>query len=175
MIITISGMPGSGKTTIGKLLAKKLKYKFYSVGHILRALAIKKKINFDSFTKEFKTTTKYDKEVDDFQIKLGQTKDNFVIEGRTGFYFIPHSKKVFLTVDINVAAERIFKQSRKEQKFKNVKEALKETKRRMVEDRKRYKKLYNIDYLDECNYDVIVDTTQLKPEEIVKDILTKIK
>ena len=168
-------MPGSGKTTVGKLLAKKIKYEFYSVGHILRALAIKKKINFDSFTKEFKTTRKYDEEVDDFQIKLGQTKNNFVIEGRTGFYCIPHSTKIFLTVDLQVAAERIFKQSRKEQKFKNAKEALKETKRRMVEDRKRYKKIYNIDYLDECNYDIVVDTTHLKPEEIVKDIVSKIK
>ena len=34
MIITISGLPGSGKSTIGKMLAKKLGYKFYSMGDL---------------------------------------------------------------------------------------------------------------------------------------------
>lgn len=35
MIVTISGESGSGKTTVGKLLADKLNYRFYSGGYFL--------------------------------------------------------------------------------------------------------------------------------------------
>jgi cytidylate kinase len=43
---------------------------------------------------------------------------------------------------------------------------------RSIEER--YKKLYNIDnFQDENNFDLVVDTTNLKPEEIVDIILSK--
>jgi cytidylate kinase len=39
MIITLSGYPGSGKSTAGKLLAAKLGYNRYSIGDLQRRLA----------------------------------------------------------------------------------------------------------------------------------------
>lgn len=49
IVITIDGLAGSGKTTIARELAKKLKFKYLSTGLIYRAvgyLAISKNINF---------------------------------------------------------------------------------------------------------------------------------
>lgn len=46
MIITISGYPGSGKSTIADIIAKKLKLKRYSVGNFRRELAKKRGIRF---------------------------------------------------------------------------------------------------------------------------------
>ena len=42
-IITISGSPASGKSTLAKMLAKKLNYKYLHTGILFRALAKKRK------------------------------------------------------------------------------------------------------------------------------------
>lgn len=49
-----------------------------------------------------------DREVDKRQAQLGQVDDNFIIDGRLAFYFIPHSFRVRLVVDSQEAARRIF-------------------------------------------------------------------
>ena len=38
----------------------------------------------------------------------------------------------------------------------------------------RFKKYYDVDFLDKKNYDLVIDTTDLTPEEIVDKILEKI-
>ncbi len=40
MIITIAGMPGSGKTTVAKILADKLNLKRYSMGDLRGKMAL---------------------------------------------------------------------------------------------------------------------------------------
>ena len=45
MIITISGKPGSGKSTVAKEAAKKLKLKYYCIGDFQRKIARKKSIS----------------------------------------------------------------------------------------------------------------------------------
>ncbi|NCN22588.1 hypothetical protein GW934_03820, partial [Candidatus Falkowbacteria bacterium] len=47
-------------------------------------------------------------EVDEYQKKLGETEDNFIIEGRTSWYFIPNSLKIYLDVSLEEGAKRIF-------------------------------------------------------------------
>jgi len=42
---------------------------------------------------------------------------------------------------------------------------------RMTEDSDRYKKFYQVDYLDRSNYDLVVDTTGKTPEAITQEIL----
>ena len=39
----------------------------------------------------------------------------------------------------------------------------------------RYKKLYNIDYLDKKNYDLWVDTTPIPADEVFRKVLEKVK
>ena len=45
MIITISGLPGAGKSTVGRLVAEHFKLKHYSVGDLMRQLAKEKKMS----------------------------------------------------------------------------------------------------------------------------------
>jgi cytidylate kinase len=49
MIITISGQACSGKTTVGKLLAKKLKYKFYDIGTLRKAAALARGMTIEEY------------------------------------------------------------------------------------------------------------------------------
>ena len=176
MIITISGITGSGKTTIGRMLAKKLGYKFYSMGDMRGEMALELGITIDDLNEIGKKEFWTDKKVDDYTKRLGEEEDNFVIDGWVAFHFIPNSFKIFLDVDIRRGAERVFKNQRKdERKAGSVEDVLKMVRKRIAETDKRYKKYYDLDFRNEENYDVVIDTTDLKPGEVVDRLLNGIK
>jgi len=171
MIISISGAPGSGKSTIAKKLAEKLGWPRYYMGELRRRAAKKMGLTLAEYNKLGETDPKTDLEVDEYQKKLGQTKNNFIIEGRTSWHFIPHSIKIYVDVDKKVGAKRIFKElknknTRNEDKdLKNSTDVLKSNKKRLASDKKRYKKYFNINSDDKKNYDLIVDTTNLNKKQ----------
>lgn len=177
MIITISGMPGAGKTTIAKRLSKKLDMPWYSIGEIRGKMAAEHGMTIDEFNKLGEEEEFTDKDVDEYQTKLGNTEDNFIIDGRLSWHFIPHSFKIFLDVDADTAAERIFndQEDRDDEKTHDTMEEMKEAiATRLESDMKRYRKYYDVNYLDRSHYDLVVDTTDKKPSEIADDILQRI-
>src|SRR3989338_515710 len=116
MIITISGLPGSGKSTIGKMLAEKLGYRFYSIGDLRGKMAMDRGMTIEEFNALGEKEAWTDKEADEYQVALAKREDNFIIDGRVSFYFIPQSFKIFLTVDPDVAAARVFVHTRPDEK-----------------------------------------------------------
>ncbi|HLD33742.1 MAG TPA: cytidylate kinase family protein [Candidatus Nanoarchaeia archaeon] len=176
MIISISGKPGAGKTTVANILAKKLHYKSYYMGGIRRELAKKHGMTLEEYNKFGESDPSTDKEVDEYQKKLGKTEDNFVIQGRTSFKFIPHSFKVYLDVDDAVAAERIWEDIQQNPEQRNeastsLADVKKNFKKRMLSDKKRYLKYYGFDCYDTKHYDVVINTTDKTPEEVVGEII----
>ncbi len=174
MIKTIIGVAGSGKSTVAKLLAKKLRYKHYSIGDFMREMAKERKVSLLELSKQAEKDKTIDKELDKRQIELGKKEDNFVIDSRLGFNFIPKSTKVFLEVDVNEAAKRIFKEKREHEQYKDVQESIEKIKRRIKSEDKRYSRYYKVDYHDKDNYDVVIDTTNIKPREVVEEIVRKV-
>ena len=178
MIISITGGPGTGKTSVAKLLAERLGYKFYSVGGIRGQMAIERGITINELNTLGETDPSTDVPVDDKQRELGTTEDNFVIEGRVSWHFIPHSFKVLLTCDTDEAARRIY-EARKAQpedrqdepeyaSIDDVKTAIEE---RVASDVRRYQKYYNIDYRDPAHYDFVLETAPIKGFEAVTDLV----
>jgi cytidylate kinase len=177
MIITISGMPGAGKTTIAKQLSQKLEMPWYSIGEIRGKMAKEHGMTIDEFNKLGEEEEFTDKDVDEYQAKLGKTEDNFIIDGRLSWHFIPHSFKIFLDVDSEEAAERIFssQEDRNDEKtYETIDEMKKAIEKRLESDMKRYQKYYNVNYLDRSHYDIVIDTTDKTPVEITEEILAEI-
>lgn len=170
-------MPGSGKTTVAKRIAKKLKLKHYSTGDLRGKIALKHGMNIDELNKIGEKERWTDKEIDDYQKRLGKTKDNFIIDGRLGWYFIPKSIKIFLDVKLKEGAKRIFMAGKRpdEKKYRSINEALEEIKKRINSDKKRYKKYYNITPYLKKHYDLWLDTTNLAKEEVVDKVLKFVK
>ncbi len=174
MIISISGVPGSGKTTLAKLLAERLNVPFYSVGGLRGKMAMERGLTIDQLNalgEQDKTT---DTSVDDYQRELGRKEKDFVIEGRLSWHFIPHSFKVFLYCDPKEAARRIL-----ESKHERPDEALPDdldqaaeiVKNRMASDARRYQTIYGLDYLDKAHYDLYLDVTRTeKPEHSAEKV-----
>lgn len=177
MIITISGTPGSGKGTVGKLLAKKLGYRYYSIGGIRRAMAIERGMTLQEFNVLGEQKAFTDRDIDAWQKKLGQTKDNLIVEGRTSFHFIPHSVKLFLKADIQVAAKRIFKdtahvrQFEASHRYSSPTELAHGLRHRIASDNRRYKKYYGLNIFLPKHYDVVIDTTKLTPNTTLRKII----
>jgi len=175
MIITISGKAGSGKSTIAKKLAKKLKLKHYSIGDLMRQLAKEKNISLNELSKIAEKDDSIDLELDKKTIEL-RDKDDFVIDGRLTSYFLPFADlRVFLDCKDKVRAERISKDKRSDENSKNLNELIKTIKQRELSERKRYKQLYQIDYQDNKFYNLIIDTTKLSIKEVVDEMMKSIK
>ena len=96
MIISISGLPGSGKSTIGKNLAKKLGYNYYSLGDMKRRLANEKGLTIEEWNALSDKDSSYDTVPDKYQADLAKKEDNFIMDGRLAYHFIPQSIKIFL-------------------------------------------------------------------------------
>ena len=182
MIITLSGAPGSGKSTVAEALVKKFNLKRFYMGQIRRDKAKERGLTLEEFNKLGETEDWTDKIVDDYQKGLGKTEDNFLIEGRTSFFLIPNSLKIYLEVDLKIAAERIFKQlqevggeTRNEGQPRTIEEMYESLKNRVESDTKRYKKYYDVDILNPSHYDIFLDTTKMTPDEVVEDLSKKIE
>ena len=171
MIITISGKAGSGKSTVAAEIAKKLKLKHCSIGDLMRQIAKEKKISLPELGKIAEKDKSIDEELDNQQMKL-RNKDNFVIDGRLTAFFIPDADlKIFLDCKDKVRAERILKDTRKDEKSSTVTEVIKKIKSREQSERKRYKEYYNVDYYNKRLYDFIIDTTKITASRVVDRII----
>lgn len=172
MIITISGLPGSGKSTIGKMLAARLGYKFYSIGDLRGKMATDRGMTIEELNALGEKEAWTDKDADEYQIELARREDNFIVDGRISFYFIPQSFKIFLSVDPDEAARRVFNNPRPDEKRpKNVEELKTAMQARLQSDALRYKKYYGITYPDPTAFDLVIDTSNLTPAEILDTIL----
>lgn len=174
MKITVSGIVGSGKSTIAEMLAERLGLENYSVGKIMREMAVEKGLTLQEFTEVAKGDKEIDFELDRRQRELNSDDKDFVMDSRLGFYFIPDSFKVFLKVDLNEAARRIFFHNRGGEKYSNVKECLGYLKKRIEAEKIRYKQCYGIDFPCEERFDLVIDTTNKNPDEIAGEILSSI-
>ena len=172
MKITISGEPGSGKSTIAKMLAQRLKLKHLSSGDFMRQMAEERGMTLMELTRIADKDKSVDEEIDERTKKLGQEQDNFVMDSRLAFHFIPDSIKIFLEVDAGEAAKRIFGQKREKEK-ENI--TLDETKKnmqaRIESERQRYKEYYGFDFFDKTKYDFITDTTDKNQEQVCDEII----
>ncbi|MBI2652210.1 (d)CMP kinase [Candidatus Woesearchaeota archaeon] len=176
MRITISGKAGTGKSTVAKLLSKKLKLKHYSIGDLMRVMATEKNLSLLELNKLAEKDKSIDFELDNKLKELGKTKDNLVVDGRLTSFFISNAEiRVFLDADEKVRAQRILKDKRQHEKSKSLKEAINSIKKREESEKKRYKRYYGVDYLDKKLYNSIIDTTKLTPQEVVWKIIEFVK
>jgi CMP/dCMP kinase len=175
MIITIGGQAGSGKSSVGELLAKRLGYRYWSMGDIRREMARKRGMTLREFNKLGEREDFTDKEVDEFQRELGK-KDNLVINGRTSYYFVPGSVKICLIANPDERAMRVFRdKDRQNETFGNLEDAKEKVLERDRSDTMRYRKIYGIDVSDRKNYDYVVDTSNLPVEQVVERIIGLLK
>jgi len=166
MKITISGPPGSGTTTVAKLLAEKLGFKLISAGEIFRKLAAERGMTLEEFSKYAESNPDIDFYIDKLQKEMAEKEDNVVVEGRLSGWMVKDAFKVWIYASPEIRYRRIANRE-----GKDIARAKNETKRREELEKRRYKKFYSIDLDDVSIYHLAINSEHFKPEEIVEIIL----
>lgn len=170
MIVTISGPPGSGKTTVGELLAERLGREFMSTGMLFRKMAEERGVSLAEFGDLAQKDHEIDKELD--KRMLAQAKDNIVLEGRLAAHMVHlngiRAFKIWIDAHAHTRAERI---AGREGKSPEV--VMEESAVREECEYKRYLEIYGIDSRSLAVYDIIVHSDEQTPEEIVKEIMER--
>lgn len=181
-IITISGTPGSGKSTVAKALCKKFKAKRVYVGQYMRELARHKNMTLAELNYLAQSDPSIDIKADKETAKRARhlaKKYPAVVEGRVQFHFLPESTKIFIKANVTEAAKRIWKdlknakknKERNEAKVKNIGELKKQILIRKKSELLRYKKYYHLNHYLLKHYDFVLDTSHITAQQAIEKTL----
>jgi cytidylate kinase len=161
--MTICGLAGTSKSTLGKRMAKYAGTEFVSVGGFQRQTAKRLGIPFKEFLKLLEKDPSYDHEVDTTVRRYAAKHPSFVIEGRLAYRFAHGAFNLLLTCHTKVAAKRIAGREKM-----TVSKAHAATVARNRGDRRRFKKVYGIvGFDDRAHFHAVIDTTNKTPLQVL--------
>jgi len=170
MRITISGPPGSGKSTTCRKLSEILGYPQVIFGQIFRKMAADRGISVAELGALAETDPSIDREIDTEILKVAKDNEDIVLESRLSAY---------LTKIENIDAFRIYIHASPDVRMKRIcgredrlyEQACSETCEREGSEAKRYMQYYGIDVEDLGVYDLIINTDNLTPDEVIDLII----
>ena len=172
-IISLAGDLGSGKSTVSAILCKTLDYRYVYTGQIQRKIAERYGMTTTELNHYAETHPEIDEEIDD-TFKALNDAENLIVDSRLAWFFIANSFKVFLKTDLEVSIARISgDKQRLNENYASYQEAAKGIVARKESEVKRYQQYYGVNCLDLNNFDLVVDTSNISPQEVADIILEK--
>lgn len=175
MKFSITGHLGSGKSTICKLLSNNYNFEIVSAGSIMRDLANSKGVSILDFNKSLKNDESVDNYIDQAIVEKNKNikeNVNVIFDSRLAWHFLNDTFKIFIIVSPYEAALRTYlTRTSNDEKYTSVEEAMNKLIDRRVTENRRYKVIYDVNCEDLSNYDVVIDTTFISPQEAVEIIM----
>ena len=174
MIITISGPPGSGKTTACSKLSERLGLEAVVFGKIFRQLAAEKNLSLGELGDLAEKDPSIDSMIDGRILEIARNNPDIILESRLSAYMCVRNGipafKVYIDASPKVRMSRIGVRE-----GETVEEACAKTLDRQRSEAKRYKMYYDIDIEDRSVYDLIINTDDLDPDQVVEMIIEGVK
>ncbi|WP_227353759.1 (d)CMP kinase [Haladaptatus salinisoli] len=172
MLLTVSGPPGSGKSTTAEGLANAFGLEHVSGGDIFRELAAERDLTPLEFNKLAEEDEGIDRDLDRRLREIAVERDDLVLESRlAGWLAGEHADfRIWLDAPLDVRAARIA-----DREGKSVEQAGTETRARAGSEAQRYREYYGIDIGDLTIYDLTINTARWSTDGIIDMLTTAIE
>ena len=163
MRITISGLPGSGTTSLTYHLAEIHRFDVISAGEVFRQMAKEREFSLADFGIFCEEDPSVDKLIDERQREIVLSNSHIIAEGRLSGWMIPEADlKIWLKASLECRVMRIFDRDR----FSDPQIAMQETKDREGCEALRYKQYYDIDIGSLSPYHLVLDSEMWTVEQL---------
>jgi cytidylate kinase len=169
MVITISGLPGSGKTTVARLLSQRLGVPHVYAGDLYRKAAEERGVTLAQFNALCEQDHSIDRALDARMAEYARA-GNVILEGRlAGFIALQErvpALKVWLTASDDVRARRVAQREGRDWRA-----VLEQNRARQASDAGRYRTIYGYDLNDTSIYDLTLASDTQGPEALADQVL----
>lgn len=170
-LVTIGGEPGCGKTSVAKLVAEKIGAKYFSTGLIQRAIAASRGISTLELNIASETDSTIDELIDSRTRELVTLGGDSIVDSRLAWHFLPRALKIFLICPLEVAASRVSAQNRSHELYQSTTDAISALSARYKSESLRFQSTYGATLGTLRNYDLVVDSTFMDPNQIAEIIV----
>lgn len=176
IVVCISGMAGTGKSTLAKKLAEKYGLNYYSGGDALKALAAEEGYDSSSrgwwesaeglgFLEKREKDLKFDKAVDDKLLEYAQ-QGGVLLDSWTMPWLLKGGFKIWLMASVDKRAERIAERDNLSKE-----EALQVLKEKEARTKSIYQKLYGFTLGEDLTpFNLVLDTDNLNASEVFQTL-----
>jgi cytidylate kinase len=169
LLITVSGPPGSGTTTVAQRVADRLGLELVPGGEVFRALAAERDMSLPVFGRYVADHPEVDVELDS-RLARRARDGGAVIESRLAGW-IAHNERlaavvVWIDCDPRIRAQRVAARE-----GVSVGRALADNEERQRVERGRYLALYGVDLTDLSIYELVLDSGELQPQELADRVV----
>ncbi len=177
-IVTVGGLPGTGTSTLCRLLQERLGWPYVYAGQLFRDEAAQRGLSLADFGALCQQDASVDQALDARQAALlseaSAQGDGLILEGRLAGWLahrdaVP-SRRVWVTCDDDERARRLAERDGGDVQAQR--EAM------LVRERSeadRYNRYYGIDLGDLAPYDLVLDSTKLAPLDLVDAVVASLR
>lgn len=151
----MSGLPGSGTTSLSRYVSERLGFSMISAGEVFRQLADEHNMGLAEFGRFAQENPKFDKMIDARQKEIAEQRDNIIVEGRLSGWMIENADlKIWLYAPVGCRIKRIvFRDNIVDEKTAEL-----ITLERERCEAARYRSYYNIEINDLSIYQIILNS-----------------
>jgi cytidylate kinase len=166
----MSGLPGSGTSTVARAVATELGLDHLDGGTVFRTVAAEQGLSLTAYAALAEHDEKIDRALDDRLTERARRGD-VLLESRLSGWLATRAglaaQRVWIRCDEVERARRVA-----EREGQDADAALAHNRRRERSERARYLGYYDIDLTDLTIYDLVLDSTDLGPSELVGAVVS---
>jgi cytidylate kinase len=171
-LVAVAGLPGTGTTTLCRLLSARLDLPHVYAGQFFRQMAKERSMDLVQFGEYAEHHPEIDQQLDARMIEVAR-KRGVILEGRMVAWQLHQADagglRVLLEAPEDVRARRVANR----EGITDVDKVLVENRHREASEAKRYREFYGFDPNDPRHYDLVISSHDKTPEEIASLVIAR--